>query len=235
MQVSLTYFHLYHYASNNPVRYTDPDGRVCGTIFDIHKYKYGIYTYDIGRSKAVNVLCTFFDAYPFGIGKLARRVGEIGACYEDIQIIDESKAIEHYLNKYIKYIDYYNKANDVLTICSFIFDLFDCNSKLIGTFSKGFGKVGLWVILPASLLLDLFETDSIIIDNMIVSLFKDNMYSDKREGVVTKYKYAREELHKLIKEESVQLQWSQDHKQFSIDIKNQERVDEIKKKLDEME
>jgi hypothetical protein len=109
--------HVYHYAGNNPVKYTDPDGKIAETVWDIASLATGIASLIVNIEKgnargiAVDALGIIADAVavavpvlPGGAGmaikaaRVASAVADIAAASEGIvstvEAIQEGKPVE---------------------------------------------------------------------------------------------------------------------------------------------
>ena len=97
---------LYHYAGNNPVKYTDPDGRIVDTIWDI-----GFTLYDIGSAiyksskgdnsgwidVAIDAAAILIPGVPAGLSKIddavrvARKADKIGDAVRVADKVNDGK------------------------------------------------------------------------------------------------------------------------------------------------
>jgi hypothetical protein len=219
----------------------DPDGKVCVSYYDKNKGKYGILTYSPTDSKLINISCSILDFYPLGIGEAGKRLAEfLGSDFSNnLKIIDASTTKGYKLNETMRVIlDKYGKVDNTIYITSKLTNALYKGSKgakILGKINSFSGNISNYVINPTLLALSLTDYDSGIIDNFIVGIFWKNMYSSTREGVENKYKFMQTEILKSLENGDLILIYHEDKNWIEYSTKNANWINDLSKKLDEME
>ena len=232
---------LYAYAANNPVKYTDPDGRICYSYYDYEKNNYGITTYSIGGSKVLNISYSILDFYPFKIGEIGKRALEFleSGCCNNLRVIETSRSKNYILNDITNSgIEKYGRFNDAVNLVSLIANAINSgskNSEILGKTNSLVGAISNYIISPALLGLSVIDEYSAIIDNFIVDVFGNNMYSSTQEGVENKYNLVKDTVMQSLKTGNLEIIYRKNQNYIEYKINNTEIFYNLVNKLNEME
>ena len=241
-RVSHINFNLYHYAGNNPVKYLDPDGRICCSYYDYYNGKYGITTYSLGESKALNICYSILDFYPFGTGEIGKRAAEFFGSsrgYDNLRVIDNSTSKNYILNDITNYaLETYGEIDNDINFLSIIANILykgSDTSKVLGRISSITGSISNYIINPALLCLSVADSYSAIIDNFIVGVFGNDISSTTREGVENKYNLVKNTVMHSLRNGDLELTYYAEQNHIQYKINNAETFSNLKKQLNEME
>ena len=174
---------LYHYAGNNPVKYTDPDGNAAYSIKQGDKYRF---------------FCdnsTLFEAAEVGYDSIP--VPFLGGLVQTL--VDKALGI--------KKIECKSIQNDIISANSKVSDtvgVVTSASKSLKTTNKLFGFLGKnsKIISAASISIHagaiLSKNEAVAIDNLVGSMFGSELYSSSHEGVSELYNFAKAGVKDLI-------------------------------------
>ena len=218
---------MYHYAGNNPVKYTDPDGNVCISYFDSQIGKYNIRALDQKKSKMVNIFYSVLDFYPFGIGDFGKSVTGL-LSFSDSRIVESSLAKGHYIPELSKAAGNFGKISDAAAIISKF-------KPALSTLSNCLGNISSYVVNPALLGLSVGEGESWIIDNLVVSLCNTKLAAETREGAEEKYAVARDVISSCIKNGDIKLFHSTNENKYIYDVIKSDELKKLFNVLDGME
>jgi hypothetical protein len=179
--------HLYHYAGNNPVKLTDPDGRA--ETYRLGKNRYKLHAQVSTLDRVPEIVMNTFNPVPFLSGVIKNGVDTAFG----FKTIDESAAF-----------------TDVMNIIGGHADGFSLIPFLVNTIAGGNNsslryigdkaQIAAYVAGAIDLIHELTGTDRVGMENAIGKIVGNELYGKSHETVSALYVYAKASLIKMRKE-----------------------------------
>ena len=191
----------WNYCNGNPISFLDFTGEICYSYYDAEVGKYGIITYDKTRTKLLNLANNILDFYPYGIGEFGKAWSNFMTPYDKLKVIDASLSKGHLMSK---------NVNSMLEKIDIAADVVDLTSKVnkkvwkglkgdkkISSAAKVLGKVS-DIINYSQLLISATDSESYIMDNLVIDIYSSNLMGNTRSAVEKNYDIARESINNMI-------------------------------------
>jgi hypothetical protein len=186
-------FHLYHYAGNNPLKYTDPDGRTPKSYYisldpTTGKERYGFSSSGSTWDGAVDAGLSGIFPIPFVGDPIVSAVNALYG-FKKIDVKSASSTLSGAASKLI------DGVSLGVTIVKFLGN----KSSLMSVAGKA-STIATYLLTGANVMYELSQADSVGMDNMIEKILGRDLIAGSHEDVGALYAYAKSEMTKLKKE-----------------------------------
>ena len=209
---------LYAYAANNPVKYTDLDGKA-----NVYSYKY---------SKNKYGFVTDFDTTQGAVRSLYGIIPFIGdAIYEGIQNLLGFKTINK-KDAYTRILAVSSPILDTVSCIKYVADYAKITgslAKAAGTIAKVAGVIG-DLVTAGDFIYQITRKQEVAVNYLIDILLDDSLCSNSHENVSALYYYAKTRILDLIKNDKLnyEAEWDGTPKWFSY---KREEINQLKEEL----